>query len=129
MNITIGISFGTKFLLKLAILIFGSNLLKKNISRLKHKSRSFCVRLWLLLTKLNFSAQNPTDTAVFWPIWSQCTPSVPPEKFVAFCLWKIRPCHVTYLLPFCRCVLSSVCSVWSFFQGSLPLRSHASVYM
>ena len=48
---------GTKFQLKLTSLIFGPNLLKKDISSLKQKSRP-----WSLLTILNFSAQGSTDT-------------------------------------------------------------------
>ena len=56
------IRLGIKFQLKLIVLMFGPNLLKKGIWVLKLKEKS----PWrYLLTILNFFVWEPTDTTVF----------------------------------------------------------------
>ena len=56
---------GTKFHLKLTILIFWVKFAQKGYFWSKTEKSQLCVRPWSLLTMLNFSARGPTDTTVF----------------------------------------------------------------
>ena len=56
---------GTKFQLKLTILIFWTKFIEKGFFRSEGEKSPLCVRPWLLLTMLNFCARGPTDTTVF----------------------------------------------------------------
>ena len=56
---------GTKFQLKLTILIFKTEFEQKGYFWSETEKLHLCVCPWLLLTILNFSAREPTDTTVY----------------------------------------------------------------
>ena len=58
----IRINRGTKFQLKLTILIFWTKFRQKGYFRSNTEKPHFCECPWSLLTILNFSVQGPTDT-------------------------------------------------------------------
>ena len=60
----IRIILSTKFQLKLTILIFFDQICPNGSFQSKTEKSHLCVRRWLLLTILNFSARAPTDTTV-----------------------------------------------------------------
>ena len=61
---------GAKFQLKLTILTFPTEFAQKVYFRCKTENADFCVRRWLSLTILNFSALRPTSATAFQYIFS-----------------------------------------------------------
>ena len=66
----IRISRGTKFQLKPTILMFWTKFAQKVYSWLEIEKWHLCMRPWLLLTILNFSARGPTDITIFYCLFS-----------------------------------------------------------